>query len=384
MMFDEITWLEALGHEVAHFSTAHPQNVASPWSDYFAPYLELGEGSSLSRQDQLRAAARLFHNLPAQEAFGRLLDDFRPDLVHVHGIHRQLSPSILLAASKRGVPVLESLHDFHHICPGDTLLYRGLHQCGPRQCGNLWYGGCVRNRCVRGSLAASVLSASEVSFQRFRRAYERTITRFISPSLFMASQMALAGWSLPCDVVPNAVLLSAPREGSGHGFAMIGRLAVGKGVHVALEAASLAGARIRVAGTGPLEGELRSSYPDAEFLGFLDGAQIETLVRESRAVIVPSEWYENAPMSVLEPMSMGVPVIASRIGGIPEQLTHRRDGLLIDPGDVAALADAMRLIDRDEELATSLGLAARATVAERFSPELHTELLLKSYESVLT
>ncbi len=381
VMFDEIEWLERLGHEVAHFSTNHPLNEPSPWSDYFAPYLELGPQGRLTPMNKFRAAVRLFHNAPAVKSFSRLLDAFCPDVVHAHGIHRQLSPSILLVAAKRGIPVVESLHDFHHICPGDTLLYRGVHQCGPRQCGRLWYGGCVKNRCVRGSLAASILSASEVSWQRLRRAYERSVRRFISPSRFMAEQMRIAGWMIPCDVVPNAVSLSPMREGIGEGFCMIGRLAVGKGVHTALQAARKAGVSIRVAGTGPLESELRASFPEAEFLGFLGKEDVEDLVRSARAVIVPSEWYENAPMSVLEPMSMGVPVIASRIGGIPEQITDGLDGLLVPPGDVDALASRMHLLAEDPALAMRLGDEARRTVANKFSPEMHTSLLVKTFEA---
>jgi glycosyltransferase involved in cell wall biosynthesis len=382
-MFDEIEWLEGLGHEVAHFSTAHPDNVASPWSDYFVPYLELGPQGGLSAGDRVRAAYRMFENRVAAKNFERLLDDFEPDIIHAHGIHRQISPSILVPAERRGIPAVESLHDFHHICPADTLLYRGMMQCGPRQCGNLWYGGCVRHRCVRDSLPASMLSAAETSWQRMRRVYERGITRFISPSAFMAEQMRVAGWETPCDVIPNSVPVQPMREGVGEGFVLICRLAVGKGVHVALQAAIDAGVHVRVAGTGPLADELMAAFPTIEFLGFLGGDEVSNLVAGSRAVIVPSEWYENAPMSVLEPMAQGVPVIASRIGGIPEQVTDEVDGLLVEPGDVKELARAMRTLEDHPEEALRLGANARETIAGRFAPQEHLVALLRTYDRAL-
>ncbi len=122
VMFDEISWLEEAGHEVAHFSTQHPQNVPSPWSDYFVPYLELGEGGNLRAAQKLRAAARMFYSREAAARFTRLLLEFRPDVIHVHGIHRQLSPSVLVAAHARGIPVIQTMHDYHAFCCADVLL----------------------------------------------------------------------------------------------------------------------------------------------------------------------------------------------------------------------------------------------------------------------
>lgn len=229
-----------------------------------------------------------------------------------------------------------------------------------------------------------MLSAAEVAWQRLRGVYERSVSRFISPSRFMSEQMAMAGWKIPCDVIPNALPLGSPRSGPGSGFLLICRLAVGKGVHLALEAAAEAGVDITVAGTGPLEAELKASFPGSRFLGHVPSEQIEDLIRLARAVIVPSEWFENAPMSVLEPMSFGIPVIGSDIGGIPEQITDGHDGLLVAPGNVAALAAAMRRLEESDELVESLGRGAHRTIRERFTPEGHVTKLVATYEAALS
>lgn len=379
-MFDEIAWLEEAGHEVAHFSTAHPENEPSPWEEHFAPYLELGQRSDLNRLDRTVALGRMFWNGAAMRRFERVLDEFQPDVVHAHGIHRQLSPAILVAAHARDIPVVQSLHDYHHVCPADVLLHKGEHPCDPLRCGKLWYGAALAGRCVRGSLAATAASAAETAWQRFRRVYERTISRFISPSRFLARVMREGGWVLPCDIVPNAVREQSPAP-RGEGFVLACRLASEKGVETALAAARRAGVSITVAGEGPLREQLEDAYPEAHFVGHLGAHATRDLVRGARAVVVPSRCLENAPMSVLEAMAEGVPVVASDIGGIPEQITHEVDGLLVPPGDVDALARAMEGLDKDYNRASRLGLAGLQTVAERFSPSAHLAGLLDTYRA---
>lgn len=382
VMFDEIAWLEKAGHDVAHFSTVHPANEYSPWREYFAPYLELGSEGGLSSGEKLTAALRMFSNPDARRRFTQLLADFQPDIIHVHGVHRQISPSILEAAHKAGIPIVQTLHDYHHICPADVLLWRGQAVCEPRRCGRLCHGAAVRGRCVRGSLAASALSAAETSFQRIRGIYERTVTRFISPSTFLADAMSSGGWSIPCDVVPNAVPVGSMWRGGKYAL-FAGRLSHEKGVSTLLEAAQRAGVPVKVAGEGPLTGELRSRFKSAEFLGRVGGDTVQALIEESLACVVPSTWYENAPMSVLEPMAAGAPVVASAIGGIPELVEDEVSGLLVHAGDVEDLSRALGLLRDDKGLGARLGSAARARVAQHFSPEAHLAGVLRTYEMAM-
>jgi glycosyltransferase involved in cell wall biosynthesis len=381
VMFDEVEWLESAGHAVAHFSTTHPDNDPSPWADYFVPYLELGQGAPLTVSEKAIAAARMFYSVEAKRRFRRLLAAFRPDVIHVHGIHRQISPSILGAAREADVPVVQTLHDCHHVCPANVLLLPDGEPCEPRQCGELWYGPCVRWRCVRGSLPASALAAAEVSWQRSWRVYERGIARFISPSALLAGRMRQGGWSIACDIVRNAVTLGEDKVGLGDGFCVVGRLSTEKGVDVALEAARRAGVRMTVAGEGPFGGQLQAAYPEVEFLGRLDGGGVSALLARSRAAVIPSRCIENAPMSVLEAMASGTPLVASAIGGIPEQVTDDVDGLLVPPGDVDRLAAALLRLARDDSACSRLGRSARRTAATRFSPATHLEGLLATFQA---
>lgn len=386
VMFTEIEQLESRGVELAHFSTRHPDNVASPWESYFAPYLELGSGGELSAADSAKAAARMFRNGPAARCFERLLGDFKPDIVHIHGIHRQLSPSILLVAKRLGVPVVQTLHDAHHVCPADVLLRGGREACEPRSCGVYDYTPAIRYRCVRGSLAASALSATETAFQRVTHAYERTVTRFVTPSAFLGGVMMDGGWtSVPIEVVPNGVIVPMDVVRADEGFFLVaGRLSAEKRVDIALEAARSAGARVVVAGEGPESAELRERYPEAEFVGYVDAARIADLLGRCRAAVMTSIWPENAPMSVIEAMAAGVPVIASRIGGIPELVVDGVTGVLTPVGDVAAVAEAMGALASDPARAAAMGEAGHARALAEYTLERHTDRLLEVYHRAIS
>lgn len=380
VMFDEVEWLVDSGHDVAHFSTTHPNNMESEWSDYFAPYVELGEGSSRSATDAARAAVAIFSNREAARRFGRLLADFRPDVVHLHGIHRQLTPSILVPALECGVPVVQTLHDYHHICPADTLNYAGREACEPRRCGVFWYGPAVKGRCLRGSLSATAVSAAETTWARVTRAYAKTIRLYVCPSRFMAERMREARWQTPMRIVPNAVRAPSslvPQERRER-LVYVGRLAPEKGVEYALEAARRTGRRLVVAGDGPLWGQLRREFPEAEFLGHVEKRRLTQVLSGAMALLVPSLSLENAPMTILESMAAGVPVIASRAGGIPEQIEDGVTGLLVPPRDANAIAKAVECI-MNEELAAAISAAAHDAVRTRFSPEQHMDGLMAAY-----
>jgi glycosyltransferase involved in cell wall biosynthesis len=384
VMFDEIAGLEAAGHAVAGFSTTHPDNVPSPWSEYFAPYLELGAGSALPLADKVRAVARMFSNRPAASAFDRLLADFRPDVVHVHGIHRQLSPSILFVAKRRRIPVVQTLHDYHHACPAAVLLRGGSVPCDPPLCGPLNTLPCVTARCVRGDATISVISAAETSWQRARRAYERTVDRFISPSHYLSTVMRQAGWTLPIDVVPNGVDSARVGERQDEGFFLVAsRLSPEKGVSFAARAAMEAGVPLVVLGDGPERERLLADFPALDLRGHVTADEVQRQLLRCRAAVMPSTAIENAPMSILEALSLGVPVISSSVGGVPEQVRDGREGLLVPAGDIDALAAAMRRLAGDPALASRMGHDARQRAREAFGFDRHMRGLVAVYERAL-
>lgn len=387
VMFDEIAWLQDAGHEVAHFSTHHPKNDASTWSAYFAPYLEIGEGNDLTARQKGTAAARMFWNIEAARRFARLLADFRPNVVHVHGIHRQISPSILVEARRAGVPVVQSLHDYHPICAAGDLLLGGRRACDPPRCGPVNVLPCVLHGCVQRSRSKSALAAAELLSRRWVSRGPDLVDAFISPSQYLADVVRAGGLDRrPIHVLPNAVpRRDAPSSRASEGFFVYaGRLSREKGLVTLFRAVRVAGVPLMVAGDGPLKNELAADAPPAvTLLGRVNGPAVDDLLARCRAAVVPSEWAENAPMAVLEPMSLGRAVVASRMGGIPEQVRDGREGILFTAGDTLGLAAALRLLADDEALAARLGAAGRARARTLFDPARHTAGLLDVYASVL-
>jgi len=387
VMFDEIEWLEAAGHKVAHFSTQHPENDSSPWSTYFAPYLEIGRATTLGARDKSIATGRMFWNAVAARRFAQLLRDFRPEIVHIHGIHRQISLSILAEARRAGIPVVQTLHDYHPICASGDLLRGGRSACDPPRCGSANVLPCVIHSCVHGSRTRSVLGACELLWRRWIVGQERLVDAFISPSRYLAGVVRACGLRRrPIHVLPNAVAVPEhlPPGTHGDGFVYAGRLSREKGLHTLLRAVEAARVPLSVAGAGPLEESLKTQAPgQVRFLGRLAGDEVDRLLAGCRAAVVPSEWAENAPMSVLEPMALGRPVIATRMGGISELVRDGVDGVLVDAGDELQLAAAMRVLAEDTALVERLGRSAYERMSTSFGPEAHLDGLLSVYSMTL-
>ncbi len=380
VMFDEMRWLRDAGHDVEYFATADERNEPSRFSGLFPEGHDYGPGSRPSA-----AAVRdLLWNPRAASAFSSVLARFKPHVVHTHGVFRHLSPSYLPLARRQGVPVVMTAHDYGLVCPG-MMLRGGVELCSPRACGRRLFGRAALHRCVQGSLPRSALGAVEATVQHVLNQYEPFIGTVICPSRFMADTLADGGVTHPKLVVlPNAIaeMTNADRPPRGP-FVVSGRVTAEKGVATALEAARLAGVPIVIAGTGRLQESLAAQFPEADFVGLLPRGELWRLLCTATAVVVPSQWFENASITVLEGMAAGVPLVASRIGGIPEQVADGCEGLLVPPGDVLALAAAMGALWAEPAAAAAMGARARQTARERYCPDRHLAGLLNVYRDAV-
>lgn len=382
-MLQERQFLMDKGVEVIDFAMQDPRSLPSRYSEYFVKNQSYKDERS-GLFEKLSLGLKLIHSPEAVRQIGRLIDATRPNLVHCHNIYHQLTPSIIGAAKKRGVPVALTLHDYKPICPVYTRLQSG-QVCSRCQGGD--FRNVLKYRCADGSVAQSAVLFAEAWFQRFLGSYEQ-VDLVVAPSEFMKG--SVAGYRFPehrVKVIYNGVDTADIRPGGeDRGYALyLGRLSAEKGLKTLLAAhTQCPGAcRLVVAGTGPLEDELRASCPGAEFVGHVTGSELEETVRGASVIVVPSEWYENCPMSVLEAMSYGKPVVASRIGGIPELVVHGETGLLYPAGDRDALAGCLKTLMGDPALRRSFGVAARKRVEERYSLERHNAELWASYQGLV-
>lgn len=377
--------LEASGWQVVPFAMHHPRNLPSPWSSYFVEELEFDGG--YSPLGKLRRATKVIYSREARTKLRRLLDVVRPDVAHLHNIYHHISPSILSLLSRRQVPTIMTLHDLKIVCPAYKMLAPDgiCERCRGGKLGNV-----VRQRCIKNSLALSSLVYVEAKLHGLLNTYASNVDQFVVPSRFFREK--LASWGVPRQklrYLPNFVEVERyrPAEQAGSYFLYFGRLAPEKGVATLIRAAALAGVDLKIVGAGPEESSCRAlaqeSGGNVQFLGYLSGSALHDAVRGARAVVLPSEWYENAPMSVLESYALAVPVIGADIGGIPELIRSDETGACFPSGSPEALAVALARFARlsDGAVAT-MGRAARALVQREFSGDLYQARLLDLYREL--
>jgi glycosyltransferase involved in cell wall biosynthesis len=382
---DQQDLFAAAGWETAAFAMQHPKNIESPYARYFVEEIEFGHDYGLT--EKLRMAAKIIHSSEAQRNMDRLLDVFAADVAHVHNVYHHISPSVLPVLSKRGVPVVLTAHDLKLLCPAYTMLRDGS-PC--EECAGSSTIHALRHRCIKGSGALSGLIAMESGIHRMTGVYRKHIDKVVAPSQFYRDKFVEYGWpEEQVAYVPNFLVAEdfEPRFEAGDYFVFVGRLSYEKGVDTLVRAAAAAGVPLKVVGDGPLRQSLEDLYggEDASirFEGFQSGDDLWELIRGSRALVIPSEWYENAPISVLEAYAAGKPVIGAEIGGIPELIEVGETGWLFESGSVEALADVLGdVMAMPGDKVQAIGRAARERVETRHSPASYVDNLLAVYEEV--
>ncbi len=382
--FDTARILESRGHEVAFFSMEHPQNEPTPWSRFFISPVEYSADGRMGMRAKLRAAVRILWNREAERKIGMLMDEFHPDVVHFHNIYHQLSPSIIRAATKRGIPTVMTLHDYKLISPNYSLFVRG--KIWDRSSGFR----CVLDRCVKDSRAKSLVCAAEKLLHSMIGIYGR-VDAFAAPSRFLAAKFREHGFRQKISFLPQP-LLPFPEEplseGRGEYILFFGRLSPEKSVETLLRAISFLGAteKLVIVGDGPDRNRLENLareilHPESfSFLGAKYGAELEEIRRKAKAIVIPSEWYENMPYVLLESLASGVPVIAARIGGMTERIEDGKNGFLYEPGNARELAEKIRAVASvDREAVADAALKGVADLR----PEAYGATLEELYADVI-
>jgi glycosyltransferase involved in cell wall biosynthesis len=385
VFFDHDSLFRDAGWQTAAFAMHHPRNEPSEWSDYFVDEIEFGHAYSLLQK--LSMAGKVVYSMEARRNLERMLDAFDADIAHLHCIYHHISPSILPVLKGRGIPIVMTAHDLKLACPAYKMLNsQGI--CEKCKGGNLLH--LIANRCIRDSRTVSTLIAIESGLHKATGIYRRTLDRIVCPSRFYLNKLVEWGW--PSDrltYIPNFVqadkyqALTRP----GRYFLYFGRLSFEKGVATLVKAALDSGVTLHIVGTGPELEQLRElALPAGErirFFGYLSGEALWTQVRQARAVVLPSEWYENGPMSLLEAYALGKPVIGANIGGIPEMIKVGETGLLFSSSKVIELAECLTQLNTagSSEL-EAMGRAAKEFVSASYSPGRYFNDMLGLYREL--
>jgi glycosyltransferase involved in cell wall biosynthesis len=377
--------LEELGWDIVPFSMQHPKNHATPWSKYFIDDLEMHGDYSLA--EKLSRLPKVIYSFEARRKLAELLRVARPDIAHAHNIYHHISPSILGLLKGRGIPTVLTLHDLKIACPAYNMLAPDgiCERCKGGKVYNV-----VRNRCINGSAAMSLVVMMEAAVHKLLGSYKRCVDAFVVPSRFYIEKFS--EWGMPASMfhhVPNFVDLQryTPRHEPGEAFLYFGRVIRQKGVATLIRAVAAARSKLLIAGTGPEMEEMRalaaSLNADVTFLGHLGGQQLHDLIGSCRAVVLPSEWYENAPVSLLEAYALGKPVIGARIGGIPELIRENETGACFESGQVESLRGVLEnFMARPAQQLAAMGAAGQRWVAEDFTVGMYRQRIMSVYRDL--
>lgn len=317
-----------------------------------------------------------------------VVQKFKPDVAFVHNVYPLISPSAYYTLHELKVPAVQVLHNFRPFCPNGFYYTQG-QICEACKGGN--YLNAVRKRCYKDSYSLSALYGLTLGVNRLGGMLDK-IPAFICLTEFFRIKMKEAG-------IPDSRLFVRPNfvrapelpqdRATGNGYALyMGRLSPEKGCWTLIHAfEQLPNVPLKIVGTGPMEPELREylrkkEIRNIELLGFKTGAEKWEILRNALCLVMPSEWYENFPVTALEGFTACKPVVASRIGGLPYIVEEGKCGLLFDAGNVAELTQKIRhLVDHPDE-ATRMGNCGRILTETKYGPEQAYSNLMNIFSQV--
>ncbi|WP_406057043.1 glycosyltransferase [Kribbella sp. NBC_00889] len=360
--------LTALGHEVRHFE--RHSDAIEDWPAW----------------QKATLPARVVWNPASRRDLAAALAEDRPDVVHIHNTFPLLSPSVLYACRKAGVPVVITLHNYKLLCASGDFFRNGevCHDCA---------GGnpapAVIHRCYRGSALAT--STTVLNARSHRRSWRRLVSAYIFISESQRQLMAAMDFEpdrtfVKHNVVPYDGPVGGPKERQ---VTYVGRLDAAKGAPLLMKGwdayraiASDDALRLVIAGGGPMLDEVTAwaaTRPSVELRGMMTKPEVFELIRSSRAVVLPSEWEETFGLVVVEAMAVGIPLLASGHGSFPDLITDGVDGALFEPGRPDALAKLLLDVDTSPDRYDDLGRQARTTYEKKHQPHQSIDQLLDIY-----
>lgn len=377
--------LRNAGHNVTCFSMKSTSNISCRDEVTFINHVDYNNGGIASK---VKNASKILYSLEAKRKMGELLDEHEIDIAHFHIFQHQISPSVFHTLKKRNIPIVLTIHDLKVACPVYTMFNNGK-VC--EKCIGGSYIHCTINKCAKGSLFSSAVFTAEMYLHKWLKIYD-LVDKYVVVSEFYKKKLVESGISEErIEYIPNPVDMgNSDLICENRGYVLFfGRLSEEKGIYTYLEAA-LENPSIDhyVVGTGPLEQQLKdwcdnNSVINVVFTGYKTGSDLETIIREAACSVVPSLWYENAPMSILESYEFGTPVVGSNIGGIPELIDDGIDGFLFEINDVKSLSNKVRRLVENPEFSLNMAQIGKRRLRDKFGLDKHLSSLQSLYSRVL-
>ena len=334
---------------------------------------------------------RSIYNKEARGKLRQQLKKFRPDIIHVHNFYFNASPSVFFEANRQNIPVIATLQNYRLVCVNGLLLRKQqvcelcVHSFFPL------YG--VKYRCHHNSILQSAVVGSIGSVHKFLGTWKKRVDKFIVPAEFIKMKLIHSSLHLPNDKITvkrNFIDDPGPVNVSGRKnfFLFVGRLSVEKGVDVLLKCFSLlSNEDLIIVGDGPDANALKERYAglrNIHFAGHKNKSEVLDLMKACRALLFPSIWYEGLPVTIIESLATGTPVIASRLGAMEEMIRHNINGLLFERGNFEELRDAINFFNNQLNSGNvSFYEEARKTYMQYYHPEICYREVIAIYNELI-
>ena len=373
-MFNVGNLLKKNGHEVQYFGLKDEKNIVESNNSYVTNY----------ENKKVLNPLTLIYNLEAKRKIKKVIKEYKPDIVHFNNISYHLTSSIIDMCYKMKVPMVMTNHDPQLVCP-NHMLYRFdnkkiCNECIERKD----FKSCIKYKCLKGSLVKSYIAYFESIFAHKYKKYEK-ITKFICPSNFMKEKLLAGGIEKEKIILlrnfSNLINNENVVEKKDY-ILYFGRLSEEKGIDILINALPK-NINLIIAGSGPLEEKIKSiKENNIKYVGFKSGEELRKLIKEALFTVYPSKWYENAPLSIFESITLGTPVIATNEGGIKELVDENVNGLFFENENVEDLKNKIELLYSNKELRENMYMKCYE-YKKVPNEEMYIQELLKIYEECI-
>jgi len=368
--------LEQMGHRVIAFSFKDHQNVVEFSNEYFV------DKSVFAR------SFGKFYSKASKKSIEKLILEHRPDLAHFHNIIGGLSFSILPVLKKYNIPVVATIHGFKYLCPAYTFIDGKGNLCPA--CKNGRFYNCVINRCSSQGVFKDTALAIESYFRDFFLPLDKYVDKYIFLSKFFQNKF--------CEFNPGienkskffynsaSDFTSSYSKIKGTYFLFFGRLDREKGIKTLLKAFEIKrNLKLVIIGEGFYSSFINENKTEnVEYIGYQNWDTIKEYLLKASFVIIPSECYENNPMTIIESYSLGKPVIGSNIGGIPEIIVEGETGYTFEPKNYLQLCNLLEKVEKMEiQSYEQMSLNSIKFAHAHFSESTNYEKLLAVYNSLI-
>ncbi|WMC91685.1 glycosyltransferase family 4 protein [Kineothrix sp. MB12-C1] len=346
--------LEQMGHQVQFFGMEHEGRIVGNQMECYTSGMDFHS----SKLQKFLYPFKILYSTEAKKKIIRVLEGFKPQVVHLNNFNFQLTPSILYGIrdyerrSGEKIKVIFTAHDSQLVCPNHLMQrYDTGEKCQDCLRGSAF--NCTKNRCVHGSLVKSFLGSIEGYLYRKIKTY-RFIDQVISPSYFMKEVLSTSAVlkdkiMVMHNFVDKPVTMDEEDKGKKDYVLYFGRYSEEKGIRTLLKVCEeLPDIPFVFIGSGPLE-EKVNRLPNVENRGFLIGEELYEGIRRAKFSVFTSECYENCPFAVMEAQMYGTPVIGANIGGVPELIAEGQTGELFESGNASELRDKIKSLWENEE-----------------------------------